>query len=179
MTTFSKQLSAVLVLSVLVAAACSPRGGEPRAEGHYTYEHAFDYTLHGNRLGVQETGTMDFLSDGSALDSACQEYTATLAEGGTATYVFNYVSPSRWHLNGAEFHFAGIKESFRMELLSTDTVGCTMEQAALLAQDIISVVGGSIDYEYTFHLDTLTTALMQWSFVYPDGHSDTWLFHRQ
>ena len=47
-----------------------------------------------------------------------------------------------------------------------------------LAQKIVDVVGGSIDYEYKFHLDTLTTDLLQWSFTYRDGHSDTWKFYR-
>ena len=47
-----------------------------------------------------------------------------------------------------------------------------------LAQRIVDVVGGSIDYEYRFHLDTLTDERLQWSFTYRDGHSDTWVFVR-
>ena len=38
---------------------------------------------------------------------------------------------------------------------------------------------GSIDYEYKFHLDTLTAEKLQWSLTYPDGHSDTWKFYRK
>ena len=170
-----------IALSVFVMAAC--KGGNsseqpPQVEGHYTYEHAFNYDLSNNHLDVQETGTMDFSADGNALDSARQVYTATLKEGGTVTYVFDYVSPSRWHLDGEDFHFSGIKESFRMELADCSFVGCDSARVAELAQEIIKVVGGSIDYEYKFHLDTLTDKKMQWSFTYRDGHSDTWEFYR-
>lgn len=141
--------------------------------GHYTYLHAFAYDLHGNHLDVYETGTMDFHPDGTALDSARQVYTATLQDGTTVTYVFNYVSPSKWRLEGENFYFAGIKESFRMELVESDK-----EKEDELAQEIIKVISGSIDYEYKFHLDTLTDHKLQWSFTYRDGHSDTWEFYR-
>ena len=139
-----------------------------QVEGHYTYQHAFEYDLQGNHFDVHETGTMDFYADGSALDSARQVYTVTRADGNTSTYVFNYVSPSRWRLEGHDFYFAGIKESFRMEPDRNDE----------LSQKIVKVVGSSIDYEYKFHLDLLTDNKLQWSFTYRDGHSDTWQFFR-
>ena len=122
-------------------------------------------------LDVYETGTMDFHPDGTALDSARQVYIATLQNGKKVTYVFNYVSPSKWRLEGEDFYFAGIKESFRMEVFDG-------EPEAELAQEIIKVVSGSIDYEYKFHLDTLTEKKLQWSFTYRDGHRDTWEFYR-
>ena len=140
--------------------------------GHYTYEHAFNYDLNGAHLDVYETGTMDFHPDGTALDSARQVYLATLQNGKTVTWVFNYVSPSKWRLEGEDFYFAGIKENFRMEVVDG-------EPDAELAQEIIKVVSGSIDYEYKFHLDTLTEKKLQWSFIYRDGHSDTWEFYRE
>lgn len=171
-----------IILAVIAMIAC--KSGKtttpsPQVEGHYIYEHAFNYDLSNNHLEVQETGTMDFSSDGTALDSARQVYTATLEEGCTATYVFNYVSPSRWKLEGEDFYFAGIKENFRMELTNITTEGCDSIRAAELAQEIVKVVSGSIDYEYKFHLDTLTTEKLQWSFTYRDGHSDTWEFYRK
>ena len=117
------------------------------------------------------TGTMDFHPDGTALDSARQVYTATLQDSSIVTWVFNYVSPSKWRLEGEDFYFAGIKESFRMEVVNG-------KPEAELAQEIIKVVSGSIDYEYKFHLDTLTEKKLQWSFTYRDGHHDTWEFYR-
>ena len=170
-----------IVLAVVTMTSC--KGGNntaqpPQVEGHYTYEHAFNYDLMKSHLDVHETGTMDFSSDGCALDSARQVYTATMEDGGTATYVFNYVSPSRWSLDSTDFYFVGIKENFRMELMETTTEGCDSTRAAELAQEIIKVVSGSIDYEYKFHLDSLTEKKMQWSFTYRDGHSDTWEFYR-
>ena len=48
-----------------------------------------------------------------------------------------------------------------------------------LAQKIADTYRGSIDYEYKFHIDTLTAEKLQWSFTYRDGHSDTWTFHRK
>ena len=157
------------VAALLALTACGSQNPEPQPEGHYSYEHAFSYDLYGNHFDVHETGTMDFYADSTALDSACQVYTVTRSEGDTVTYVFNYVSPSRWYLDADTFHFAGIKERFRMEV----------DDTAALAQEIIKVVGGSIDYEYKFHLDTLTADKMQWSFTYRDGHSDTWEFFRE
>ena len=52
------------------------------------------------------------------------------------------------------------------------------KQSKELSDRVIAVVGGSIDYEYKFHLDTLTADKLQWSFIYRDGHSDTWEFYR-
>lgn len=146
--------------------------------GHYSYAHSFHYDLHGNHLEVYETGTMDFQANGTAIDSARQVYVATLKDGGTATYVFNYVSPSRWRLNKKDFYFSGIKESFSMEVAETSCKGCDKARADELAKEIIKAVGGSIDYEYKFHLDTLTAHKLQWSFMYRDGHTDTWEFYR-
>ena len=100
-------------------------------------------------------------------------YTVIRPEGDTATLVFNYISPSRWHLDGDTLHFAGIKESFRMEVVMGD------DRLTDVAQKIISAYSGGIDYEYLFHIDTLTAERLQWSFTYRDGHSDTWEFYRE
>lgn len=169
-TAMAKQCNiCLLALAVLVTlTSCGSHSTEPQVEGHYTYEHAFNYDLHGSHLDVHETGTMDFYADGSALDSAQQVYTVVNADGDTAVYVFNYVSPSRWSLEGDTLLFAGIKDEFRMEV----------DDTAAFAKEIVRVVGGSIDYQYRFHLDSLTVDKMQWSFTYRDGHSDTWEFFR-
>ncbi len=156
---------------LFVVSACGHKQ-VPQVEGHYVYEHAFNYDLEGNHFDVHETGTMDFYSDSTALDSARQVYKVMFANGDTTTWVFNYISPSRWRTEGEELYFAGIKEQFRMELIENDTA------TDCLAQKIIDMYGGSIDYEYKFHLDTLTADLLQWSFTYRDGHSDTWQFYR-
>ena len=163
---------AVAVFLVVAASCCMAQNtSSAQVPGHYTYEHAFNYDLKGVHLDVYETGTMDFHPDGTALDSARQVYIATLQNGKKVTYVFNYVSPSKWRLEGEDFYFAGIKENFRMEVVDG-------EPDAELAQEIIKVVSGSIDYEYKFHLDTLTEKKLQWSFTYRDGHRDTWEFYR-
>lgn len=143
----------------------------PTVDGHYVYEHSFDYDLEGNHFDVHETGTMDFYADGTALDSARQVYAATLHNGDTLTWVYNYISPSRWRLVGEDFFFAGINERFRMELMEGE--------ATDLTQKIIDTYSAGIDYEYKFHLDTLTDDLLQWSFIYRDGHLDTWRFYRE
>lgn len=160
-----------MVAVLLALYACNPAQKAPQMEGHYTYEHAFDYDMQGNHFDVSETGTMDFYADGTALDSARQVYTVTMADSSIVTWVYNYISPSRWHLDGDTLYFAGIKDSFRMEVVEGE---CELE----LAQKIVDLYSGGIDYEYKFHLDTLTSELLQWSFTYRDGHSDTWQFHR-
>jgi len=159
----------IVAVAVLMVCGCSGWQAAPTVEGSYTYAHAFSYDLDGNHFDVDETGTMDFHADGTAFDSARQVYRVKNAVGDTSTLVFTYVSPSRWRLEGDDLYFVGIKDLFRMT-----TVG----GADTLAQRIVDVVGGSIDYEYRFHLDTLTDERLQWSFTYRDGHSDTWVFVR-
>ena len=176
----------MIFVGVVALVGCRPTQKAPQVEGHYTYEHAFDYDMDGNHFDVSETGTMDFYADGTALDSARQVYTVALADGDTATWVYNYISPSRWRLEGEDFYFAGIKDNFRMEVIEEHTPSPLRgtppnlggEQRELV-QKIIDVYSGSIDYEYKFHLDTLTIDRLQWSFTYRDGHSDTWQFFRK
>ena len=154
---------------LLVVIACDNR--QVRVEGHYTYMHAFEYDMNGSHFDVSETGTMDFYPEGSALDSARQVYVVTLSNGDTATWVFNYISPSRWRMDGKDLYFSGLKDGFRMEVVEGD-------KDLALAQRIADAYGSSIDYEYKFRVDTLTADRLQWSFTYRDGHSDTWVFHR-
>lgn len=159
-----------MAAALLMLCACGPTHKSPQVEGHYTYGHAFSYDMDGNHFEVSETGTMDFRADGTALDSARQVYTAILASGDTATWTYNYISPSRWHLEGDTLFFAGVKEGFSMEVVEGE--------ATELTRQIADTYHRSIDYEYHFHLDTLTDKELRWSFTYRDGHSDTWKFYR-
>lgn len=161
----------VLAAVLLFVWCCGEERKAPQVEGRYRYEHAFDYEMDGNHFEVSESGTMDFHADSTALDSARQEYEVTLADGERVRWVYNYVSPSRWHLEGEDFHFAGVKEGFRMEVVEG-------EEELDLAQRIAEMYEGGVEYEYRFHLDTLTEEKLQWSLTYGDGHSDTWRFYR-
>ena len=144
-----------------------------QVEGHYTYEHAFNYDWEGNHFDVHETGTLDIYVGGIAVDSARQVYTVTLKDGRTVEWVFNYISPSFWSMDGEDFHFGGInKESFRMEVIEGD-------QELELAQKIADLYRAGIDRDTKYHIDTLTSDLLQWSLTYRDGHSDTWTFYRK
>lgn len=165
----------MLVVVMLTTSACSRQNAAVTIEGHYTYEHAFNYDMDGNHFDVSETGTMDFYADGTALDSARQVYNVTLSDGDTVTWVYNYISPSRWHIDGDTLFFAGIKEDFRMEVIESENLN---EDCVELAQKISDMYSRSIDYEYQFHIDTLTAEKLQWSFTYRDGHSDNWTFFR-
>ena len=172
--TIKTKLFALLAVLLLVGACTGSKN--PQMEGHYTYSHTFNYDMDGNHFDVTETGTMDFYADGTALDSARQVYNVTLADGDTTMWMYNYISPSRWRLEGDTLFFAGIKESFRMEV--SPESGELEPALSDLAGKIISAYSGSIDYEYRFHLDTLTAEKLQWSFTYRDGHRDTWTFIR-
>lgn len=186
MTRIAKHLAFILVAMVIVLVAYGNKkqtagnaNDYSSLLGHYTYFHAFDYDLHGDHLDVHESGYMDFLPDGTALDSASQMYSATLKEGGTVTYVFLYVSPSQWRLDSTDLYFSGIKDKFRMELVDFTASGCDSARALDLAQEIVKVVSGSIDYQYKFHIDSLTDKKLQWSYTYRDGHTDVWKFYRE
>lgn len=144
-----------------------------KIEGLYAYQHAFNYDMDGNHFDVHETGTMAFFSDSTALDSARQVYSVSYSNGDTGTLIFNYISPSRWLLTGDTLLFAGVEDRFRMELLNPDSI------ASPLAQKIIDAYSAGISFEYHFHIDTLTSDCLKWSYTYRNGHSDTWEFHRQ
>ena len=180
-STIARQvLTAVLSLTLLlVAGAC---GGSKhmavQVEGHYTYQHGWSYDIAEGHIDVHETGTMDFYHDGTALDSARQNYSITLKDGGSMLLVFNYISPSRWRAECEDFCFAGIAETFRMTLIDVTTVRCENTLATDLARRIIHNVGKGIARETKFHLDKLTPQELVWSYTYSDGHSDTWEFYR-
>ena len=162
----------LLATLLIMLCACGTRHAEPQIEGHYTYQHAFSYDMDGCHFDVSETGTMDFYADSTALDSARQVYVVTLPDSSTTTWVFNYISPSRWHLASDTLFFAGTKDGFRMELMEGD-------RESEMAHKVVDTYGGGIDYQYKFHLDTLTAERLQWSFTYRDGHSDIWEFYRE
>ena len=162
----------LLATLLIMLCACGTRHAEPQIEGHYTYQHAFSYDMDGCHFDVSETGTMDFYADSTALDSARQVYVVTLPDSSTTTWVFNYISPSRWHLDDDTLFFAGTKDGFRMELMEGD-------RESEMAHKVVDTYSGGIDYQYKFHLDTLTAERLQWSFTYRDGHSDTWEFYRE
>lgn len=170
-------LFAISVLFAFVAASGSCRHRSSGVEGNYIYEHGWNYDINEGHIDVHETGTMDFFHDGTALDSARQVYTVTLKDGGKVEWVFNYISPSRWRVEGEDFYFAGEEDCFRMELLETVTEDC--EDQPELAYRIIKSVSGGIGRETKFHLAELSRKELIWSYTYPDGHTDTWEFHRR
>lgn len=162
----------LILFSACLMASCS----QPKVDGHYNYQHGWNYDIAEGHVDVHETGTMDFYPDGSALDSANQVYRVTLNEGGTVTWVFNYISPSRWRVEGDDFYFSGYEASFRMELLEAKGDGCGEERE--LAERIMKKVSGSIGRETKFNLAKLTKNELVWSYTYKDGHTDTWEFYR-
>ena len=164
------------ILIALFAACLMASCTSPKVDGHYYYQHGWNYDIAEGHIDVHETGTMDFYDDGTALDSANQVYKVTLNEGGVVTWVFNYVSPSRWRVEGEDFYFAGDEGSFRMELLEAKGDGCGEERE--LAERIVKKVSGSIGRETKFHLAKLTKKELVWSYTYSDGHTDTWEFYR-
>ena len=179
--------SFVLVLSVFFLAACSGGqdksrvGGEEsvaRVEGHYDYEHSWDYSIPEGHLYVYEEGIMDFNEDGTALDSARQEYKIEFADGDSVLFSYIYISPSRWRLEGDDFYFSGIKEKFRMEL-NADMKLVAQDTVMAIAKRTYESVRNGIDREIKFHMDTLTTNQLVWSYTYSDGHTDTWEFYKK
>ena len=170
----------LLLIATVCAVSCkNTQKSEPQVEGHYTYQHGWNYDIDEGNIDVHETGTMDFYKDSTALDSARQVYEVTLKAGGKATWVFNYVSPSLWHVDGEDFYFAGVDETFRMELVENTCDGCDEEKSKELAQKTVEGVSGGIAREIKFHLASLTEKELVWSYTYSDGHIDTWEFYRE
>ena len=60
----------VAAFLIVAVSCCTVQNTSAKVSGHYTYQHAFEYDLEGNHFKVNETGTMDFYPDGTALDSA-------------------------------------------------------------------------------------------------------------
>lgn len=166
-----KKLFLILFAACLMASCTSPK-----VDGHYYYQHGWNYDIAEGHVDVHETGTMDFYPDGSALDSANQVYKVTLNEGGTVTWVFNYISPGWWRVEGHDFYSSGDAGSFRMELLEAQGDGCGEERE--LAERIVQIVSNGIGRETKFNLAKLTSTELVWSYTYKDGHTDTWEFYR-
>jgi hypothetical protein len=166
-------------LFILLAIGLLTSCCRPKVEGHYTYQHGWNYDIKEGNIDVHETGTMDFYDNGCALDSARQVYKVRFNDGGEATWIFNYVSPSKWHVENEDFYFSGIEESFRMELMENITVNCDKEKSAALAQKIIINVSRGISRETKFHLAELSKEKLMWNYTYSNGNTDTWTFYRQ
>lgn len=168
-----------MIAAVLLAASCcgTKKGAASLIPGHYAYQHGWEYETKEGYVSVHETGTMDYCKDGTALDSACQVYTVTRPDRSVYTITFNYVSPSRWRAEGEDFYFAGIADSFRMEVL--DIQGPDKAWGDKFAHRMMKNVGSTIDRETKFHIARLTRREFVWSYTYPDGHTDTWEFRRQ
>lgn len=165
----------LILLAIGLLTSCC----QPKVKGHYVYQHGWNYDIQEGNIDVHETGTMDFYDNGCALDSARQVYKVTFDDGGKATWIFNYVSPSKWHVEGEDFYFSGIEESFRMELMENVTENCDKEKSAALAQKIINNVSRGISRETKFHLAELSKEKLMWSYSYSNGNTDTWTFYRQ
>ena len=164
-----------ILLAIGLLSSCC----RPKVEGHYTYQHGWNYDIKEGNIDVHETGTMDFYDNGCALDSARQVYKVRFNDGGEATWIFNYVSPSKWHVENEDFYFSGVEESFRMELMENITVNCDKEKSAALAQKIINNVSRGISRETKFHLAELSKEKLMWNYTYSNGNTDTWTFYRQ
>ena len=170
----------LLLIAAVFAVSCrNTKKNEPQVDGHYAYQHGWNYDIEEGHIDVHETGIMDFYADSTALDSARQVYVMTFKNGGKATWVFNYVSPSIWRLEGENFYFAGVEESFRMEMVENTCEGCNEELSKELAQKTVEGVSGGIAREIKFHLDTLTDKELVWSYTYKDGLTDKWEFYRE
>ena len=166
-------------LFILLAIGLLTSCCRPKVEGHYTYQHGWNYDIKEGNIDVHETGTMDFYDNGCALDSARQVYKVRFNDGGEATWIFNYVSPSKWHVENEDFYFSGVEESFRMELMENVTENCDKEKSAALAQKIINNVSRGISRETKFHLAELSKEKLMWNYTYSNGNTDTWTFYRQ
>lgn len=164
-----------ILLAIGLLSSCC----KPKVEGHYVYQHGWNYDIKEGNIDVHETGTMDFYDNGCALDSARQVYKVRFNDGGEATWIFNYVSPSKWHVENEDFYFSGVEESFRMELMENITVNCDKEKSAALAQKIIINVSRGISRETKFHLAELSKEKLMWNYTYSNGNTDTWTFYRQ
>ncbi len=176
----NKFLSVPLALALL--ALLFSCGNASKVVGHYSYQHGWAYPMQEGYIVVHETGTMDFKSHGGALDSAQQVYKLLTPDSTQITWVFNYVSPSRWSLDGEDFYFSGIDTLFRMQLLSSTVEGNSQLYDSVwvsdFAQRVIRDITMGIGQNTKFHLDTLNNNMLKWGYTYPDGHSDTWVFFR-
>lgn len=169
----------IVVLCFSVLSSCSL---SRMVAGHYSYQHGWEYPMREGYLRVHETGTMDFYNDGSAIDSAQQVYRLTTPDSTLITCVFNYVSPSCWSLENEDFLFSGIAASFRMVLVNSIVEGDTLKYDHVwvdaFSHQVIHDITQGIEQRAKFHLDSLNRKMMQWGYVYPDGHRDTWEFYR-
>ena len=160
-----RRILLLLLVSIVVISCKNSQNADVKVDGHYIYQHGWNYDIEEGNIDVHETGTMDFYADGTALDSACQVYNVTLKDGGKTTWIFNYVSPSLWHVDGEDFYFAGVDETFRMEIVEITTDDCDKDYSTELAQRMIKSVSDGIAREIKFHIASLTDKELVWSYT--------------
>lgn len=151
---------------------------QQQVPGHYLYRHSWSYAVGADSIYCFEEGTMDFFAKGSALDHALQHYLLVRQDGSRVAWDFDYYSPSYWRLDGDDFFFSGDSATFKMECLSKPEKEDDASWYYNYAQETAANVHRYINHETKFHLSELTEHRLVWSYTYPDGHTDTWLFER-
>lgn len=148
----------------------------------YHYAHSWSYAIGTDSIACTEVGEMIFREDGTALDHAIQKYSLLKADGTQYNWEYDYYSPSYWRLEDREFLFRGDSATFCMKLLTAfDDLNIEKTQAEWLrqyARKTAENVHRSIGREIRFVLSELSQCCLEWSYTYPDGHTDTWLFER-
>ena len=103
---------------------------EQHIPSHYVYTHSWDYAApDGNgTIHCDETGTLDFYSDGTYADTALQHHylrtkvresegwRAETAESETYQFDFMYYCQGRWRVENGKFLFCELAEGFDMVL---------------------------------------------------------------
>ena len=159
------------------------------AVGHYTYSHGWSQNVQEGNISVTESGTMDFYPDGSASDSALQHYVLQRPDNSIVRVDFDYLSPSYWQHEGNVLKFWGDSSCFFMVPVSvqveypaanvSDSVRKADKRWAYnFAWNISQTARKNIHKPYLFQVTRLDNKAMDFSYTYPDNHTDQWHFVR-
>lgn len=159
--------------------------------GHYEYVHAWDYPApDGNgTIHCDETGTLDFYTDGTFADTAIQHhqyYPATSVKVVQSDrspdtmelthyeFKYNYYCQGLWRVEKGKFLFSEHAEGFHMDFLNKPA----SHWARYYADIIENKTRPNSSRWFTFDIKRLDEEWFIWTYTYPNGRIDSWEMKR-
>lgn len=144
--------------------------------GNYVYEHSWDYASP-DGVGIMhcnETGTIDFQSDGTYVDKAIQHHYHIFPDTSRVHYPMSYYCEGEWKVEDGKFLFNEHSENFSLKLVESVS---NQELADFASMIVLHNTPNSKQW-FTFAIDRLDQAWFVWSYTDKSGHKTTWDMQR-
>lgn len=176
-----KNLLLLLAATLLLASCSSARRVDSSITraiaDEYEYVHSWDYRSP-DGVGIMhcdETGHLQFFSDGTYVDIATQQHCHLLPDSTRVYYQMDYYCEGEWKVRGQKFLFNEHTENFSLTL--TDAA-CDSARASF-AESISRQNTPDTRRWFTFDIERLDPEWFIWSYTDKQGRKTTWDMHRR